>query len=349
MRVAAIILVETRRPEQHAGQGNELWYSETMANRPLSCFAVMGRPILQHFIERLREGGVSDVAVIPGDAASREPSIDSLSAEVTLAASGGDAWNRAEKLADEFRRTGITDVLLVRLGAYAEIDVADVGRFHCAHGRCATRLFSEAGALDIWMVKLDCGNHVRLPLQDLMDAPVTCFPIYHLGSSYVNRLQNVWDLRRLVRDGFLSRCMIKPPGIQLKPGVWIDEGARVHHSSRLVAPIYLGRDTVVPQQAVVTRFSHLEEGSRVGWGTVVDNTSVLANTYIGQGLKVENAVVSEGGLIHLGHRVAVQVEDHRLLGAVVASHGEREEAVASTSWMRALAEWSATDSQKSAA
>jgi NDP-sugar pyrophosphorylase family protein len=93
----------------------------------------------------------------------------------------------------------------------------------------------------------------------------------------------------------------------------MDKGARVHKSSRLVAPIYLGRSTKVGRSAVVARFSNLEHHCQVGEGTVVDSTTVLAHTALGRGLAVSHAMVDGKEFMDLERNVALRIEDPKLI------------------------------------
>jgi NDP-sugar pyrophosphorylase family protein len=124
------------------------------------------------------------------------------------------------------------------------------------------------------------------------------------------------DLRQLVKDSFESRCRLQPAGKQHKPGVWIDEGASVHRMARLVAPAYVGRNSQVEAGALITRGSNIEAGCSVAGGTVVEDASILRNTYVGPGLEISQAVVERGRFMHLRRNVAVTIADPSLIGAI---------------------------------
>jgi NDP-sugar pyrophosphorylase family protein len=132
-------------------------------------------------------------------------------------------------------------------------------------------------------------------------------------TGYVNRLADGRDLRQLVRDAFLSRCEIKPRGREVRPGVWIDDGARVHKFARLVAPVYVGRSAKVGPSAVITRCSNLERSCQVGEQTVVEASTVLPHTVLGSGLDVSHALVEGDKFVDLQRNVALQIDDPNLL------------------------------------
>ena len=143
-------------------------------------------------------------------------------------------------------------------------------------------------------------------------------PSDYLTTGYVNRLADARDLRRLVADAFQGRCAIRPRGREVKPGVWIDDGARVHRSARIVAPAYIGRGTRVRAAALVTRFSNLERRCLVDYGTAIEDSSVLPYTHVGRGLDVAHAVVEGSRLVNLSRNVAVTIRDANLIGPTVS-------------------------------
>jgi carbonic anhydrase/acetyltransferase-like protein (isoleucine patch superfamily) len=210
---------------------------------------------------------------------------------------------------------------MMGLGAYMEPNVADALEFHRAQGTPLTQLEDNQGPLDFWLVDAHwfrtAASGCTLPFRY---GEFPGLPRPYRMSGYVNRLADARDLRRLVLDAFLSRCEIRPRGREVRPGIWIDEGARVHKYSRLVAPVYVGRSTKVDSSVVITRFSNLERNCRVGAGTVVDAATVLPHTVLGRGLDVSHAVVDGNKFVDLDRNVALQIDDPHLIQDVTPSH-----------------------------
>ena len=151
--------------------------------------------------------------------------------------------------------------------------------------QAVTPIHDAQGSLSYWIVDaarvLADQNFSLPPDHGIVDAPVP-----YQVEGYVNRLADAADFRRLVVDAFLGRCAIRPAGREIKPGVWIEDGARLHKTARLVAPTYVGCNTRVQAGAVITRFSNLERNCHVGEGSVVSDASLLPHTLIGRGLDV---------------------------------------------------------------
>jgi NDP-sugar pyrophosphorylase family protein len=215
-------------------------------------------------------------------------------------------------------QNGVQTALLMGLGAYVEFDFADLLQFHSEKGRPVTRVCDRRGPLDFWLLDIasnrENGNSLHSP--SLLESDVNST---YLHKGYVNRLRDARDLRRLVVDAFLARCAIRPSGYELRPGVWVDEGARVHRHARVVAPAYIGRRTRVQESALITRFSNVESHCDVECGCAVEDASVLPYTRLGKGLDVSHAVVNGSSFVHLGRNVSVSVEDPTLISKNISS------------------------------
>jgi len=226
------------------------------------------------------------------------------------------AWFAIERVIDEYIQNGFEAVLLIRLGAYVEFSFADVLEFHRAKAQPLTRLIGADGPLDFWMI-----DAVHFKKTGARFHKETCMA----GAStvadydrptYVNRLLHVRDVRRLVVDAFAVQHSIRPSGREAAPGVWLDDDARVHPRARVEGPAYIGRGTRVEATALVTTSSSVERCCHISSGTVVADTSILANTYLGAWLDVSHAVVCGTKVAHLRHNVTVNIQDDRLIANI---------------------------------
>jgi NDP-sugar pyrophosphorylase family protein len=111
---------------------------------------------------------------------------------------------------------------------------------------------------------------------------------------------------------------MSPFGREIKPGVWVDEGAQIHGRARIMAPAYLGCGSTIREDTLVTRSSNIESFSCIDYGTVIEDSSILTNTYVGIWLDVCQAVVRENQLFNLAHNVALEIADPSLIRTNVA-------------------------------
>jgi hypothetical protein len=145
----------------------------------------------------------------------------------------------------------------------------------------------------------------------------------HRTPGYVNLLTAPASMRSLALDAFAGECEIRPCGRELRPGVWIGRGARVHRCARVVAPAFIGSFCNVRRAAIITRGSSLEHHSEVDCATVIDNSSVIPYTRVGAGLDMEYSVAGFNQVHSLKHAVTVEVEDPLLIGTTTTHFSAR--------------------------
>jgi hypothetical protein len=315
LQVNAILVLENPAPWAPI-DGEFSW-----KNKGLSCLAgteVFGQPVAARVIQALRDR-CARITVIQGAAGwspIRERGIDTIIMQ-------DDREDREIAFAHAIGRlakqnTGIT--LIARLGAYVELDLDSAVQHHLACGQAITPIHDRSDGLRHWLVdtkKLDkipqslffstCETDLGLP------------GIPFVTKQYVNRLENARDLRQLTVDGFLGRCAVRPEGKEIRPGVWVNGSAYLHKCVRLVAPVYIGRDTRVESTTVITRFSNLESHSHIGAGSLISHASILSHTTVGKGLDISEAVVDGCELVDLDHNVALTIADPNLIAETASA------------------------------
>jgi NDP-sugar pyrophosphorylase family protein len=199
-----------------------------------------------------------------------------------------------------------TEALLVmRAGAYIEFDLSDLLQSHREQDKSVTRAFDNEGPLDLWII--DRAALARG--EDLLTILRLSNPARYSVGGYVNRLEHPRDLRRLVVDGLTSRCRLRPVASEIRPGVWIDETAQVNRDARIVAPAYIGRGSRVEAQCLITRCSNVESNCQVDYGTVIEDSSILSNSYVGIGLDLSHSIVDGNNLLNLERNVTLEIAD----------------------------------------
>jgi len=216
----------------------------------------------------------------------------------------------AEELAGYTQR-GIGHSFINAANAYAETDLLDLFCFHREARQPVTRTFDRDGCLDLWVV--DCAKAQPIDLVFLKNnADQNGAPRYFIRE-YVNRLLHPRDVRRLAADILRRNCGTGVSGKQVRPGVWIDDGGEVHRRARIVAPAYIGCASKVKADALITRFTDIERNCCVDSGTVIEDSSILANTTIGICLDLCHSIASGNKLWNLERDVAVEIVDPRVM------------------------------------
>jgi len=83
----------------------------------------------------------------------------------------------------------------------------------------------------------------------------------------------------------------------------------VERGARIVAPAFIGRDSKIADQCLITRCSNVESNSHVDYGTVIEDSSILSNTYVGIGLDLSHSIVDGDSLLNLQHGVMLKISD----------------------------------------
>ena len=265
--------------------------------RPWVTVDTLGKAPIARIAENLKTEICDAVSVIVADPPASQ--------EIRTAPPASVADLATERLAN-YKEEGFETVLIVRCGAYVELNAAEMFSFHREQGSMMmTRAFTEDAPLDVWMVD----PHVLPENTPILSALLCARPAVYRSKGYVNQLQNARDFRRLVLDSFCSRCRFRPEGSEIKPGIWSCDGAEIERSARVVAPAFIGRDVHISAECLITRGSNVESNSRVDFGTAVEDSSILSDTYVGIGLDLSHSIVDGHNLMNLRHNVNLEITD----------------------------------------
>jgi NDP-sugar pyrophosphorylase family protein len=311
MDVKAIILVGPQ-----AGESGPGW--NALGGAPLASVDVLGQSVLQRITERLLRHGVNSVHVV-GDIGAHH--INTLRGGPPgsihlVRASGPQVWRSAETIFSDAAQAGTELMLVLRLGAYVELDYDHLIQFHLdQHNRVTTVHNADGQSLDVFCISASRRNDAAYLFRHQLAESRTPSTSYGFAG-YWNPLSSGADLRRLTMDAFNGVAGILPVGREIKPGVWLGAGARIHRTARVLAPAFIGSHTRVRASAVVTRFSAVEHHCEVDCGSVIEDSNVLPFTRIGAGLDVAHALVGNRHLLHLQRNTEVEISDPKLVNAV---------------------------------
>jgi NDP-sugar pyrophosphorylase family protein len=298
---SAIIIAESGADSvvgRIAGNGSSQLQFESARPVPLGFHEILGRSVTQRLCDRLRAAGIGNISMACEES---NPSNAGETDAMGLA-------RIAKVVPDNQARSG--DVLILGSDTYIDFNPAELLQYHREQGKSVTRAFDELGPLVLWVVDAE-----RFPWSDDPDFLATgeVDTAYYRVEGYVNRLQSLRDLRTLATDALAGRGQLRPIGFEVRPGVWMAEDVEIEKSSRIVAPAFLGRGVSVSNQCLITRGSAIESGSCVDYGTIVEDSSILSNTYVGIGLDVSHSVVAGCTLFNLGRNVLLEISDPALM------------------------------------
>jgi hypothetical protein len=290
---------------------------------PLATLDVAGKSTLQRMAERLQQYGISQVSAVVEAAAPSGIRNFGLTSDVTCMPAAPDRfWRAAESVFNDMAQSGAELVILIRLGAYAEVDFEKLVQFHIDRKERVTRMASDEQMLEIFCISASRRNDAAsLFRTQLAHCRSECPALQHDG--YLNPLATARDLRQLAIDILTRQTQTCPAGKEIKPGVWTAPGAMIEKGARVLAPAFVGSLARIRSGAVITRCSSVERHAEVDCGTVIENSTVLPFSYVGAGLDLAHSIAGMGRIVNLHRDVTVDIVDPKLVASMSVASGKR--------------------------
>jgi NDP-sugar pyrophosphorylase family protein len=290
---------------------------------PLATLDVAGKSTLQRMAERLQQYGISSVSAVVEATAPSGVRNFGLPSDITCISSAPDRfWKTAESVFNDMAQSGAELVVLVRLGAYAEVDFEKLVQFHIDRKERVTRMASDGQMLEIFCISASRRNDAAsLFRTQLAHCRSECPLLQHDG--YLNLLASPRDLRQFAIDILLRQTQTCPAGKEIKPGVWTAPGAMIEKGARVLAPAFVGSLARIRSGAVITRCSSVERHAEVDCGTVIENSTVLPFSYVGAGLDLAHSIAGMGRIVNLHRDVTVTIVDPKLVASMSVASGKR--------------------------
>jgi len=294
-----------------------------LAQLPLGLLEVAGSSPLQRMAERLQKYGISSVTAVAEVEQSTGGYGFALPSGVNcITASTDRFWRTAESAFNELIQNGAELVVLVRLGAYAEIDFEQLVQFHLDRQSRVSQMTHDNQALQIFCISASRRNDAASLLRSkLTRCRSECPQLPHHG--YINPLADMRDLRQFAIDILTRQTDTCPAGKQIKPGVWVASGGKIEKGARIVAPAFIGAFARIRAGAVVTRCSSIEHHAQVDCGSVVENSTLLPYSCVGAGLDLAHSVVGMNHIANLHRDVTVEIMDPKLIAMTSETAGRR--------------------------
>jgi carbonic anhydrase/acetyltransferase-like protein (isoleucine patch superfamily) len=290
--------------------------SEQWTGQHISNLEVLGKPVIEHIIDRLQRFGVDMITIVTAeDVQARRPRNNVN----VVTAAPDQLWRSAESVFNQYAQTGAEIVIAQRVGPYIEFDLDSLLHFHNGNKNRVTRVVNVNGErLQLTVIEASRRNDGAYLIRNQLLEPRVAGADYYF-TSYVNPLQQIADVRKLAQDALMLDCEIRPAGFEIKPGVWAGDGAEIAKDVRLVAPCYIGAGTKIRTGAVVTRMSSIERNAEVDIGTMVEDSSIMPLSYVGPGLDICHSVVGYSKISSVPRNATVAICDPKLTGQLSPS------------------------------
>jgi carbonic anhydrase/acetyltransferase-like protein (isoleucine patch superfamily) len=264
-------------------------------SRPLysSRVPILGNDVLRSWMERVRKLGVPSVWL------TSSPSDGSVAGSVLAG----------------FARQGVERLLVIKLKSYAELDLADLLRFHCEKRNPVTEAQDARGQLGVSLL-----DHLALRTAgekyELPGAAADRRRADYQFNGYAKRILSASERQELVRDALTGACAIRPLGTEIRERVWIGEGVKLADSARVIGPAYIGARTIVGAGVTIGPFASVEPDCVVDCGTTVERSTVLPHTYLAPGLLIRHGLVDGGQLEDLDWGIVADLNPAGLGGRI---------------------------------
>jgi len=293
-----------------------------LASSPLGLLEVAGKSVLERVAERLLHYGITPVtAIVETNTLSLAGSTTTASGLNYLNSTPDRFWRTAEAAFNDMAQGGAELVVLVRLGAYAEIDFEKVVQAHLDRGSRVSQVSHEGQKLDVFCISASRRNDAASLFRSQLSRCRSECPLIE-DAGYVNALADPRDLRQFAIDILTHNTETCPAGEEIRPGVWMGRKAILEKGARVLAPAYIGAYARIRTGAVVTRCSVVEHHAQVDCGSVVENSSVLPYSYVGAGLDLAHSVAGMRQVANLRRDVMVEIPDPKLLDLISATSGK---------------------------
>jgi mannose-1-phosphate guanylyltransferase/phosphomannomutase len=117
-------------------------------------------------------------------------------------------------------------------------------------------------------------------------------PIYgYLTDRYWCDVGNLTEYRRAQRDFLEGKVGFSPPGIEIRPGIWVDKGTRIASGVKLEAPCLIGRGSRIEKSSLIGAYTVIGQDARIGPGSSLRNCILWDRVSVGRRGRLENCVI----------------------------------------------------------
>jgi carbonic anhydrase/acetyltransferase-like protein (isoleucine patch superfamily) len=322
MDVQAILLTGVPA-ESTTSAPNGFGNPEEFSAVPLVVLPVLGQPLIQRMADRLLKSGIDSVTVLNAADPSLPLMDEACRSDLNWKNVPLDQiWRAAQDVFNEMVQGGAEIVAVIRIGAYAEVDIDALLQFHFDHRNHTTQVATSDGLLDFFVLSGSRRNDAAFLLRNKLGKMRVATQPY-VTDAYVNRLRTPAELRLLIVDSLLQKTCIRPIGEEVRPGIWVAPTAKIHRSVRLVAPCYVGAYARVRAGSLITRATSLEHHCMIDCGTVVEASTVLPLSYVGAGLDMMHSVAGFNRIASAKYGAQLEIDDTTLLSIVPATSALR--------------------------
>jgi NDP-sugar pyrophosphorylase family protein len=96
--------------------------------------------------------------------------------------------------------------------------------------------------------------------------------------------------------------------------IWISRNVILHPTAKLIPPVFLGQDCKISGKCVLGPNVVVSDGTIIDEKTSIKNSIILDNSYVGEGLELEDVVIDKSLLVNARHNSVLNIPDPYILG-----------------------------------
>lgn len=113
----------------------------------------------------------------------------------------------------------------------------------------------------------------------------------YVAEGYWTDIGNLDQYMVANQDCLEGKVGVEIPGEKIGDGVWVGENSLVHPTARLEGPVLVGHGCSVGAGAQLGPFSVVGDNCVIESGAMVDHSVVWSGTYVGQGSRINGAII----------------------------------------------------------
>jgi mannose-1-phosphate guanylyltransferase/phosphomannomutase len=131
----------------------------------------------------------------------------------------------------------------------------------------------------------------------------------HVTDAYWSDIGNLQQYQQANYDALRRTVRLEMPGVEIRPGVWVEENARISADAHVHGPVCIGRGATIERGAVVEELTALGASSIVGANARLHRTIGWEGVYVGERASLTGCTLAD--------RVTVKEDVTIMEGAVV--------------------------------
>jgi mannose-1-phosphate guanylyltransferase/phosphomannomutase len=108
---------------------------------------------------------------------------------------------------------------------------------------------------------------------------------------------NLAEYRRAQADCLDRKVKINIPGVEVRKGVWVQEGTVVDPKAKLIAPVVIGKGCRIEADAKIGPLTVIGDRAKIGKGAKLAQCILFDNVTVGENVNLTNCIIGPNGQV----------------------------------------------------